>query len=111
MFNALKYTEELKRAGFSADQADVSMKVLIDVMNENFATKSDVKELDLKLDSTAQRLESKISAVEAKLDSVALRFESSLREMEYKLTIKLGTMIGLAIGVTATIVKLIQVGH
>ena len=30
--------------------------------------------------------------------------------MEYKPTIKLGTMLALAIGVTATIVKLIQPG-
>jgi hypothetical protein len=31
--------------------------------------------------------------------------------MEYKITIKLGTMLTLAIGVTATLVKLIQSSH
>jgi hypothetical protein len=103
MFNALRYTEELEKAGFSRDQAEVSMKVLIDVMNENFATKSDMKELELKLDSSVVRLESKI-------DSTVQKFESAIREMEYKITIKLGAMLTLAIGVTATIVKLIQSG-
>jgi hypothetical protein len=90
----LRYTEEMEKAGFTRDQAEISVKVLIDVMNENFAAKSDIRELDLKLDSVAQRLESKV--------------DSAIRELEYKMTIKLGTMMTLAIGVTATIVKLIQ---
>jgi hypothetical protein len=72
MFNALKYSEELERAGFSRLQAEASVRILIEVMNNNFATKADLKEL------------------------------------EYKLIIKLGTMITLAVGVTATLVKLLQ---
>jgi hypothetical protein len=97
MFNAIKYTEELKKAGFSPDQADVSMKVLIDVMNENFATKSDIHELDAKIDS--------------KIDSLGQKMESGFREMEYKMTLKLGTISTIAIGVTATVLKLIRSGH
>jgi hypothetical protein len=45
MFNALKYTEELEKAGFTREQAEVSMKLLVETMNENFATKADFKEL------------------------------------------------------------------
>jgi hypothetical protein len=123
MFNALRYTKELEKAGFSHEQAEASVTILIDAMNDNFATKSDIKELDSKIDSAVKELDSKIdstvkelnskidSAVKelnSKIDSNALKFESSLREMEYKLTIKLGTMLTLAIGVTATIVHLIQ---
>ncbi|MDR3608741.1 MAG: hypothetical protein P4M08_15360 [Oligoflexia bacterium] len=93
MFNVLKYTEELEKAGFSRSQAEMSMKVLIDVMNENFATKSDLAELGFKF----EKLESKV--------------ESSMRELEYRLTIKLGTMLTLAIGVTATLVKLLGSIH
>ena len=89
MFNALKYSQELEKAGFSRDQAEASVKLLIEVMNENFATKSDLKEIDLKLDSVAQRL------------------EATIREVEYKMTIKLGAMMTLAIGVTATLMKLL----
>ena len=130
MFNAIKYTEELKKAGFSPDQADISMKVLIDVMNENFATKSDIHELkqelrsdihelNLKMDSSIQRLDAKIdSAVEkldqkinSKIDSLGQKVESGFREMEYKMTLKLGTITTIAIGVTATVLKLIQSGH
>ncbi len=93
MFNALKYTQELEKAGFTREQAEISMKLLIDIMNENFATKSDMKELELRLDS--------------RIHSLELKTESGFKELEYKLTIKLGTMITVAIGVTATLVKLL----
>jgi hypothetical protein len=115
MFNAIKYTEELKKAGFSPDQADISMKVLIDVMNENFATKSDIHELNAKIDSAVQRLDQKIDStaqkLDSKIDSLAQKMESGFREMEYKMTLKLGTISTIAIGVTATVLKLIQSGH
>ena len=52
------------------------MKLLIDIMNENFTTKSDLKELELRLDS--------------RIHSLELKTESGFKELEYKLTIKLG---------------------
>jgi hypothetical protein len=84
MFNALRYTEEMERAGFTKSQAETSVKLLIDVMNENFATKSDI--LMLKSD----------------LQSV----ESSIRELEYRLTIKLGSMLVIGLGVIATVMRI-----
>jgi|GEM_PF-2672909 len=65
----------------------ISMRVLIDVMNENFATKSDLGELELRIDARFDKLEAKL---------------------DYRLTIKLGTMMTFAIGVTATFVKLLE---
>jgi len=123
MFNALRYREELEEAGFSREQAEVSVRVLIDVMNENFATKSDLKELDLKLESSVQRLEAKIDAradsleqkFDLKFESLHQKLESSWKELEYKLTIKLGVMLGgmvtLSLGAIVTLAKLLQPGH
>jgi hypothetical protein len=93
MFNAIKYTQEMEQAGFSRAQADVSLKILIEVMNENFATKSDLFE-------TEARLKAEIKAV-----------ETSVRELDYKLTIKLGLMLTAAVGITATLFKLLQGFH
>jgi hypothetical protein len=88
MFNALRYTEEMERAGFTRSHAETSVKLLIDVMNENFATKSDI--LMLKSD----------------LQSV----ESSIRELEYRLTIKLGSMLVIGLGVIATVCNVLLPG-
>ena len=102
MFNALKYTEELEKAGFTHEQAEVSMKLLIDIMNENFATKSDIEKFATKAD---------LKDVEYKLEFKIQSLESSLKEMEYKLVIKLGTMMGamltLSLAITATLIKTI----
>jgi hypothetical protein len=115
VFNALKYTEELKRAGFSADQAEISVKVLIDAMNDNFATRSDLTDLkvefsELRADFSGLRAE--FSELRSDMNVRFERVESSMRELEYKLTIKLGTMMGtmltLAIGLTAMIVRFVH---
>lgn len=105
MFNALKYTQELEKAGFTREQADASIKLLIDVMNENFATKSDLK-------MEMQDVRSEIQGIRSEMKALEIKTASGFQELEYKLTIKLGTMMTLAIGVTATLVKLIpSIGH
>ncbi len=122
MFNALKYTDELEKAGFTKQQAEASMRILIDVMNENFATQSDLKETEMKLESvilgvksdlkeTEMRFESNLKETEMRLESLIVANKSEIKELDYKLTIKLGTMMTVAIGATATIVKLIQSLH
>ena len=149
MFNALKYTEELEKAGFTREQAEASVKLVVETMNENFATKSDLKELgwllqsemktfanhfesemktlannfdakihalDSKIDSKIQvldtKIDSKFQALDTKIDSKVQSLESNIKEMEYKLTIKLGTLMALSIGITATLVKLLpSAGH
>lgn len=144
VFNALKYTEELEKAGFNRNQAEASVRLLVDVMNENFATKADLNELrsatqsdifalksELKADITELRnelkgdivglrnelkgdiselrneLKGEIKELRSEVKSEVMRLESSIKEMEYKLTIKLGSMMALAIGVTATLVKIL----
>ena len=98
MFNALKYTQELERAGFTREQSEVSLKLIIDIMNENFATRADLKELELTLTN--------------RTDSLELKIDARLKELEYKLIIKLGTMMTVAIGIAATLTKLLpESGH
>lgn len=73
MFNALKYTEELEKAGFTREQAETSVKLVVETMNENFATKSDLKELGWLLQSEmktfANHFDSKIQVLDTKIDS------------------------------------------
>jgi outer membrane murein-binding lipoprotein Lpp len=116
VFNALRSREELEEAGFSHHQAEATVKVLIDMTNENFATKADVsaavQTLNAKIDLGVQTLNAKIDSsvqmLDSKIEKLDTKIETGLREMEYKLTIKLGTLMTLAIGVTATVVKLLE---
>ena len=45
MFNALKYTRRMEEAGFSRNQAETTIDILLEVMTENLATKHDILNL------------------------------------------------------------------
>jgi hypothetical protein len=81
MLNAIRYTQELEKAGFSRDQAEASVKPLIDVMDENLATKADLKELEF-------------------------RFGSKFQELEYKLITRLGSLMTVLIGIAVALIKM-----
>jgi hypothetical protein len=93
MFNALVYTQQLEKAGFTREQAETSLNVLIEIMTEQFATKSDLKELELRMESRF------------------LRLESTIRELENRMTIKLGTITAVALGLAVTLQHLFPVVH
>lgn len=88
MFNALKYTQELENVGFTREQAEKSVNILIEIMQENLASKQDIKELGQEI----KELESKM--------------ESKFRELELRMTIKLGSLMVLTVGAMTAITKL-----
>lgn len=88
MFNALRYTEDLEKAGFTGEQAQASLKILIEVMNESFATKAD--------------LQSAKSELEVSIRSV----RSDLKALESTMTIRLGSMMVVGLGVIAALIKM-----
>jgi hypothetical protein len=87
MFNAIKYTQELEKAGFSRDQAEASVKLLIEVMDQNLATKSDLKDL------------------RSEIKELGSSIRSDMREIEYKLVFRLGSLMTVLIGVAVAILK------
>lgn len=74
MFNTLKYSRKLEEVGIPREQAETHIQIIAEVLEEDMATKQD------------------------------------LRELEYRLLIKLsaiiGTMITLAIAITAALARL-----
>ncbi len=47
MINAIRLSEELERAGFTPEQAKKSVDTWMNLINENFATKADLREFQL----------------------------------------------------------------
>jgi len=76
-FDTLKYANTLKAAGIKPDQAEAQAKALADVLEVN------LKDLATKGD-----------------------LESGLRELELRMTIKLGAMLVVVVGVIAALIKL-----
>jgi hypothetical protein len=88
-FDTLKYAKRLKEAGFTEQQAEALASAQVDLIEANLATKADI--LGLKRD---------IKELEAKLTR-------DIEALGYRLTIRLGGMIALAVVTVAALVKLL----
>lgn len=73
MFDTLKYSRVLEAAGVARDQAEAHVRIIAEIVEDDLATKQDLKELEF-------RLIIKLSAI-------------------------LGTMVTIAIAVTAALAK------
>ena len=83
-FDTLQFVQTLKQAGFDEKQAEGVAKALRNAQEESeTATKRELKELEL-----VQK--------------------SEMQAMEYRMTIKLGAMLGGSIALMAGILKLMQ---
>jgi hypothetical protein len=79
--DTLKIYERLKAANLDDKAANEIVEVFNDVVEDRLATKRDLKELE---------------------DSL----RRDLRELELRLTLKLGALIALAVGIVTTLLKL-----
>ena len=125
MIQAIRYTEELERVGFSTEQAKKSVQVWMDLMDQNFATKSDFKEhyfmtkTDLKDVQNEMRtlkvdLQTEMKDLKIDLQTEMKDFRSEFQEfkkdvdtkltnLEHRLTIRLGAIMATSVLVLAAI--------
>ena len=90
-FDTLQFVQTLTESGFDQKQAEGVAKALRNVQNETeYVTKSDIKELELTLKAEVQSIRTEMQAA------------------EYRMTIKLGAMLGGSIDLMTGILKLMQ---
>lgn len=80
MFNAFKYTKQLEDAGFSREQAEIQLQVIAEIVEDDLATKQDLKMVESNL-------------------------ENKIVQSEYRLTIKLGGLLIAVFTAMATLMK------
>ena len=130
--DTLAYARRLRQAGFSEEQAEAQAEALAAVMVESLATKPDLQELDLRMDSRFARLgeqfariderfarvddrsarvDERFEHLERKMDmrfsEQEARFDAKLADLERRLTMRLGGMMMAGIGAVSALVKLI----
>jgi hypothetical protein len=93
VFDTLEYAGRPKRAGFTEQQAEAQVQALAAIVNDNLATKQD-------LTSLKQELKQDILLLKQEL-------KQDLRELEHRLTLRMGTVVSVAVGVVAALVKLL----
>ena len=89
MFNTLRCAKMLEEVGFTREQSETSVRILVEIMEDKLASKQDLLDLRVELQNSLLHLESKISLSESKL------------------TIKMGTMLAASIAIITAIQKLI----
>ena len=82
MFDTHAFVKELTQAGMPEAQAEVLARNQATLIDEKLATKQD-------------------------LEALESRLKRDMREMELRLTLRLGSMMVVAIGVVAALVKLL----
>jgi len=117
-FDTLAYAKKLKNAGFTEEQAEVQSEALAGVLENNIATKRDIADLEqaTKRDfgSFQQVTQRDILGVDQKLlgtkQSLQQQIEETKRSLElqietlgYKLTIRLGGMLVVTVGILSTL--------
>ncbi|MGQ0594058.1 MAG: coiled-coil domain-containing protein [Gammaproteobacteria bacterium] len=128
-FDTLKFAKRLKEAGFTEQQAEALASAEAEFIEHNLATKRDIlevkrelkevetglrrelKEVEAGLKRDIKELEVKIEQIRSDLTQDIKELETKLardmKDLEYRMTIKLGAMLVVAVGAMATLAKLL----
>ena len=97
-FDTHASVKELTQAGMPEEQAEVLARSQAALIDEKLATKQDLKELEMRLVRDMKELETNL--------------KRDMQEMELRLkhdmTVRLGSMMVVAVGVIAALVKLLS---
>ena len=128
-FDSLSYANRLKAAGMEGGLAEVQASVMTEVIQDHFqslSTKQELQQLsldlrkemnlmgqelrkDMQLQGKDLRNEMNLLGQDLRKDMQLLRLEvqKDMQLLEQRMVIKLGSLMVLAIGVVATVVKLL----
>ena len=104
MFDTHAFVKELTQAGMPEQQAEVLARSQTTLIDEKLATKEDLKKLELATKRDLKELE---QATKRDLKELEQAMKRDLKELELRLTLRLGSMMVIAIGVVAALVKLL----
>ncbi len=95
--NVFGYAEKLEKSGFTKSQAEASLQVLVEVMNQEFATKEDMRMLSQQVHSEVEvlrnEMHSEIGSLRNELRSEIALVRSDMDKLGDKLTIRMGGMM------------------
>jgi len=117
-FDSLTYANRLKAAGMDGGLAEVQASVMTEVIQDHFHTLSTKQELqqvgqdlrkEMNLMGQDLRKDMNLMGQDLRKDMQLLRLEvqKDMQLLEQRMVIKLGSLMVLAIGVVATVVRLL----
>jgi len=113
-FDTLKFAKRLKEGGFTDQQAETLAQAEAEFIEQNLTTKRDLKDLEIAVKRDVKELEVALKrdieelrgGVRRDIEALRADLKRDMKELEYRMTIKLGAMLAVAVGAMATLVKL-----
>jgi hypothetical protein len=102
-FDTHAVVKDLVAAGFTEQQAEAQVQALLRLVHEQFATKRDVE--DIRRDIADARRE--IGDVRRETESLRVEMKRDIKDAEMRITIRMGTMLVVLVGVLTAIMKLL----
>lgn len=106
-FDTLKFAKRLKEAGFTEQQAEALADAEAEFIEQNLATKLDIADIKRDIKELDATLRTEIKQLEVKIEQIRSDLARDMKDLEYRMTIKLGTLMVVAVGAIATLVKLL----
>ena len=91
-FDTAAAVEQLIEAGIPREHAAAQVRLLADTINDNFATKSDIDRLELKLDTRIAEVRTEIADVRTEVANLETGLTGKIAELETKLTGKISEL-------------------
>jgi hypothetical protein len=105
-FDTLKFAKRLKEAGFTEQQADALASAQVDLIEANLATKADILGLKRDIKELENATKADILGLARDIEALRADLQRGLKDLGYRLTIRLGGMIAVAVVTVAALVKL-----
>ena len=106
-FDTLKFAKRLKEAGFTEQQAEALADAEAEFIEQNLATKRDIADVKRDIKELEVTLRNEIKRLDVKMEQIRSDLARDLKDLEYRMTIKLGTLMVVAVGAMATLVKVL----
>lgn len=107
MFNTLRYAKILEEAGFSREQAETSIKILVEIMEDKLATKQDIQGLARIVDLHELRVDVQKDMHELE-SRLRLDLHDSLSNLESKLTTRMGAMLMASVTLVTAMIAVVH---
>lgn len=115
MFDTHAFVKELTEAGMPERQAELLARSQTTLIDEKLATKEDLKKLELatKRDlkdlelATKRDIEELAQTTKRDIEGLAQTTKRDLKDLELRLTLRLGSMMVVSVGVVAALVKML----
>ena len=106
-FDSLTYANRLKAAGMDGGLAEVQASVMTEVIQDHFHTLSTKQELQQVGQDLRKEMNLMGQDLRKEMQLLRLEVQKDMQLFEQRMVIKLGSLMVLAIGVVATVVKLL----